>query len=57
MGWASGSELADNLWFMLRKYVPADKRKDVARKFIAHFEDYDCDTMHECEWLMKDADK
>lgn len=55
MGWASGSEIADGVWDLVREHVPADKRKDVAKRVIRLFEDYDCDTMEGCEQLQKDA--
>lgn len=55
MGWAGGSEIATNLWKLVRRDVPVKKRKKVARKFIEEFENNDCDTMGECEQLVKDA--
>lgn len=47
MGWGSGAELADNLWRDIQHYIPHNKRQDVARSFVYHFENQDCDTMHE----------
>jgi hypothetical protein len=55
MGWASGSALADDVWALFRKHVPAKNRRAVARKLVDMFEGEDCDTMDECERLMKDA--
>ncbi len=55
MGWAGGSELADEIWGMFRKHVPANQRKRLAKKLVDIFEGQDCDTMDECEQLMKDA--
>lgn len=55
MGWASGSMLADSVWSMFRKHVPAKNRKAVAKRLVDLFEGEDCDTMDECEQLMKDA--
>lgn len=56
MGWASGSEIADDIWLLVRKYIPKKDRKKVAKKVIDIFESKDCDTMEECEILCKDAD-
>lgn len=47
MGWSGGSELADDLWEVIKFHVPVNKRKRVAREIIKMFEDRDCDTMHE----------
>lgn len=55
MGWAAGSELAEGLWTLVRKHIPEDKRKAIAKKFVGKFENEDCDTMDECLVLMKDA--
>lgn len=55
MGWASGSELAESTWLLVRNYIPANMLDVVARNFIAEFENLDCDTMNECEQLIKDA--
>lgn len=55
MGWASGSELAENLWGLVRKFVPKERRKNVAEKFIDEFENMDCDTIYECTELCNDA--
>lgn len=55
MGWASGSRLADDVWSLVRKHIPAKNRKGVAKKLVDMFEGEDCDTMDEAEQLMKDA--
>jgi len=56
MGWASGSEIADATWNLVRDYIPEDKRKEIADKFVEVFEDHDCDTIDEAESLVSDAD-
>lgn len=56
MSWKRGSELADELWYLVRKYIPQKDKKAIARRFITIFENEDCDTLYECEELMKDAD-
>jgi len=56
MGWASGSSLAEEVWCLVRGFIPADKREKVAREVVDAFRDMDCDTMYEAETLMDDAD-
>ncbi len=55
MGWASGSELAEDVWTTVRKYIPETKRKSIATRIVRIFEGHDCDTLHEAEKLMADA--
>ena len=55
MGWASGSELAEDVWTLVRKYIPKNALKQVASKLIDLFENRDCDTIEECEQLCQDA--
>jgi len=55
MGWASGSILAEEIWDLLGPFVPARKRKELARELVELFEGHDCDTMDEAVDLMKDA--
>lgn len=57
MGWASGSELAENIWNLFRDFVPKDTRKQIALKLINLFKGRDCDTIDECEQLCKDAEQ
>lgn len=55
MGWASGSEIAESVWLEVVDYIPADKRRGVAKRLVNVFEAYDCDTMSEAEELWKAA--
>lgn len=55
MGWSSGSQLAEDIWNEVSKYIPKVKKKKVARKIVNYFESMDCDTMEDCEQLMRDA--
>lgn len=55
MGWASGSMLAENLWEEIKKYLPKKHYKVVARKIIEEMESHDCDTIDECDDLVKAA--
>lgn len=55
MGWASGSELAEDLWNTIERYIPTQQKKRVATKIIDLFEMQDCDTIDEAEKLCKAA--
>jgi hypothetical protein len=56
MGWASGSELAADVWKAVRFLIPAGEgRMIAARKLIYAFEQHDCDTIAETEELCQDA--
>jgi predicted secreted protein len=49
MGWNSGSEIAQDIWNMVAKYIPEYKKKELAIKFINYFEAQDCDVMDETD--------
>lgn len=55
MGWASGSQLAEDVWTLFAQHLPEDKKQEIARKLVRMFESEDCDTMSEAEELMKAA--
>lgn len=55
MGWASGSEVGDSIWYGIRDLIPPENRKEAARVIIDALEGNDCDTIYECEQLVKDA--
>ena len=55
MGWASGSQLAEDVWAAVRNSIPAGARQPIAKKIVDLFEDYDCDTMPEAMQLYADA--
>lgn len=55
MGWARGSEIAEDLWKILRLYIAPKNQRSVAKNIIKLFEAHDCDTMEECEDLFKAA--
>ena len=53
MGWASGSCVAEEVWEVIKKYIPKSKQKAVAANLIEVFESHDCDTMSETSfWEM-----
>jgi hypothetical protein len=55
MGWADGSELAEDVWNLFRDFVPTKSQERVASELIDLFENMDCDTIEECEQLCQDA--
>lgn len=55
MGWAEGSELAQEIWNFIRKDINPDRKKKFAIKLIDMMEDRDCDTMYECDEIQKAA--
>jgi len=55
MGWSGGSQLADDVYRVVRPFIPADKRRLVALRIIVLFEAEDVDTMDEAETLMQDS--
>lgn len=54
MGWC-GSELADDVWKTVRKYVPKEKRAKIAREIKQQFVYQDCDDWDEEDRLIKDC--
>jgi len=50
MGWASGSELAQNLWDDIKKILTDEQKKKVKQAIIKNFENQDCDTMEDVNW-------
>jgi hypothetical protein len=57
MGWASGSQLAEDLYADIRKHIPKAKRAKVAEKIIAAFENYDADDWDEGSTLWSDSER
>lgn len=55
MGWASGSQLAQDVWDLIRPFLYVSERQRVARQLIDLFENMDCDTIDEAEQLCQDA--
>jgi hypothetical protein len=55
MGWASGSQLAEDVWRVVRPLISVKKRKKAAASIISLFEDHDCDTLYEAEELVADS--
>ncbi len=55
MGWASGSEVGDDIWSGIRDLILHENRAEAAKVIINALEDADCDTIYECEQLVKDA--
>jgi hypothetical protein len=57
MGWGSGSVLAELLWKDIRKYIHKKDIGTVAEIIWSRFEEFDCDTLDECEQLIKDIER
>lgn len=55
MGWAGGSQIAGDVWKLVRFYIPRKERERIANQIVDIFEQHDCDTMDEAEQLMADA--
>lgn len=55
MGWASGSELAENIWNLIKPNIPKKKRAEIAVELVQLFEDADCDTICEVTELCEIA--
>ena len=51
MGFSSGSELAEKLWHKLYKFIPEQNKGQAALDIVDILEDYDCDTMCECDFV------
>jgi hypothetical protein len=55
MGWASGSQLAEDVWEAVRPHLSEDVRRMVAIEIVGLFEGYDCDTLCEAQTLVVDS--
>lgn len=53
MGWASATELVDNIWKEVENYIPLHTRKEVARSIMEIFQKRDWDTYQESEMVQK----
>lgn len=47
MGWATGAEVAEELWYKIEDIIPQDQRQKAAQEIIDIFERYDCDIMED----------
>jgi hypothetical protein len=47
MGWAGGSELFEDVWKEVRRFIPEDDLVPVCAEVIGAFENFDCDTLDE----------
>lgn len=56
MGWSSGSDIAEDIWRQVRKYVPDNKQKALARRIIKVFESHDADSFEADMDICKVAD-
>ena len=52
MGWSRGAELAQDIWEILEPSLGPDANQTrLALEVIDAFEQYDCDSMYECEFV------
>ena len=56
MGWAGGSSLANDIWVLVRKFVPESQRSQVARLIIDRFKDEDADDWDYDDVIMLDSE-
>jgi hypothetical protein len=54
MGWSSGSQLADDVYELVSKYIPEEDKKKVAKKMYDLFCNHDADDWCDSQ-LKKDA--
>lgn len=55
MGWSSGSTLGEEIYCLVRKYIPVKKRKLIASKIYDLLCDQDADDWEGTSKLEKDA--
>lgn len=55
MGWAAGSELADEVWTLFREFIPSHHRKHMAAELMELFEQHDADAWGNGTLLEEDA--
>jgi hypothetical protein len=55
MGWAGGCDIAAEVWYLVRKYVPESERREIARKIYDMFCDKDADAWEPDDKLCIDA--
>ena len=54
MGWSGGTGLAEDVWDLVRKYIPEEERQKIAKKIYDMFCDMDADGWEGTEQLWKD---
>ena len=55
MGWARGSGIAEEIWGIVREFIPVRKRELVANDIIEVFEDEDADDWDGTSLIEEDA--
>lgn len=55
MGWSSGSYLAEDIYVKIRKYIPKNKREEIASFIYDKFRDLDADDWDDSMLIIKDA--
>jgi len=57
MGWSSGTEVFLRIYEKIRKVVPRNKQKEIARELIEILRDFDWDCIEEVEGKWKEVDE
>lgn len=56
MGWSGGSSLAEDVYLLVRKHIPLNKRQQIAEKIYDLFCDLDADDWDGSSTIEKDGD-
>ncbi len=56
MGFASGSEYAQETWDIVREFIPEKQRPEVARKFYEYWQNLDADSWNPYSNLLQDTE-
>ena len=54
MTW-NGSIIAENIWEIVKDYIPEEEKQNIAQKIVELFEQEDCDTIDDAEDLYETA--
>ena len=55
MGWCSGSELAEEVWVLVKKYIDPKDYKHVSHCMLSLFENHDADAFDNEMEIIKDS--
>ena len=56
MGWCTGSYIANDVWNLVRDYIPESERKVKAEAIIELFSNYDADCWEEGMNICRDSE-
>jgi hypothetical protein len=55
MGWCSGTVIGENIYNLIRNYIPPDKRKRISKRIINILNEHDADAWELEDQLMIDS--